>query len=356
VRKPILASLAMLLLWGGYSQDMAEATTADGKSVDSEVIAKKNYVTQGIGEQEPPTIDGVLNDPVWEVVGWAGDYIENRPDENTPPSFQTKFKIVYDSKFLYIGVRCLDAEPENIVKRMSRRDGFDGDWIEFNIDSYHDKRTAFSFNVTAAGVKGDELVSENGNNWDDSWNPIWYTKTNIDEQGWTAEMKIPFSQIKFGKEENPIWGLQSTRRFFREEERSLWQRIPLDAPGWVSEFGELHGLKNIESQNQLEIQPYIVASGETYEAEEGNPFRTGDETDINFGLDAKIGITNDLTLDLTVNPDFGQVEADPSAIALDGFQIFFREQRPFFVENNNIFDFNLSQSQAGNTFGSDNVF
>jgi len=326
------------------------------KNKAKEAIAKKIYVTQGIGEGEPPTIDGLLNDPIWDVVDWAGDYIERQPDENTPPSYQTKFKIIYDSKYLYIGVRCLDAEPEHIVRRMSRRDGFDGDWVEFNIDSYHDKRTAFSFTVTAAGVKGDELVSENGNNWDDSWNPIWYTRTNVDDQGWTAELKIPFSQIKFSKEVSPVWGLQSTRRFFRAEERSLWQRIPLDAPGWVSEFGELHGLKNIEPQKQLEVQPYTVVSGETYEAEEGNPFRTGDETDLNIGLDAKIGITNDLTLDLTVNPDFGQVEADPSAIALDGFQIFFREQRPFFVENNNIFDFNLSQSQAGNTFGSDNVF
>lgn len=354
--KPTLAFLASLFLCSAFAQDVAEADVTNENSGSPEAIAKKIYVTQEIGAQDPPSIDGLLNDPIWDLVDWAGDYIENRPDENTPPSFQTKFKIVYDSKYLYIGVRCLDNEPESIVQRMSRRDGFDGDWIEFNIDSYHDKRTAFSFNVTAAGVKGDELVSENGNNWDDSWNPIWYTKTNIDEQGWTAEFKIPFSQIKFGKEENQVWGLQSTRRFFREEERSLWQRVPLDAPGWVSEFGELHGLKNIEPQKQLEIQPYTVASGETYEAEEGNPFRTGEETDINFGLDAKIGITNDLTLDLTVNPDFGQVEADPSAIALDGFQIFFREQRPFFVENNNIFDFNLSQSQAGNTFGSDNVF
>lgn len=357
MRTPTFAVLALMLSFTGFSQDVAELEPEKvTDNTSEEIIAKKVYVTKDIGQEQSPTIDGLLNDPIWDLVDWAGDFIENRPDENTPPSFQTKFKIVYDSKYLYIGVRCLDAEPENIVKRMSRRDGFDGDWIEFNIDSYHDKRTAFSFNVTAAGVKGDELVSENGNNWDDSWNPIWYTKTNIDEQGWTAELKIPFSQIKFGKEENQVWGLQSTRRFFREEERSLWQRVPLDAPGWVSEFGELHGLKNIESQKQLEIQPYTVASGETYEAEEGNPFRTGNETDINFGLDAKIGITNDLTLDLTVNPDFGQVEADPSAIALDGFQIFFREQRPFFVENNNIFDFNLSQSQAGNTFGSDNVF
>ena len=357
MHKPTLALLSFVLSLFGFSQDVAEFEPLATKAgANEDIITKKIYVTKEIGENVPPAIDGLLNDIIWESVEWAGDYIENQPDENTPPSFQTKFKIVYDSKFLYIGVRCLDAEPENIVQRMSRRDGFDGDWVEFNIDSYHDKRTAFSFTVTAAGVKGDELVSENGSNWDDSWNPIWYTRTHVDDRGWTAELKIPFSQIKFGKEENQIWGLQSTRRFFREEERSLWQRVPLDAPGWVSEFGELHGLKNIEPQKQLEIQPYTVASGETYEAEEGNPFRTGDETDINFGLDAKIGITNDLTLDLTVNPDFGQVEADPSAIALDGFQIFFREQRPFFVENNNIFDFNLSQSEAGNTFGSDNVF
>lgn len=320
------------------------------------VVTKKIYVTKAITSEMTPTIDGLLNDPAWDVVEWAGDYVEFQPDENTPPSHQTKFKIIYDSKNLYIGVRCYDAEPDKIVKRLSRRDGFDGDWVEFNIDSYHDKRTAFSFTTTVAGVKGDEFVSNNGNNWDASWNPIWYTKTNVDEEGWTAEFKIPLSQLKFGAEENQVWGLQSTRRIFRAEERSLWQRKPIDQPGWVSEFGELHGLKNIEPQKQLEIQPYTVTSGETYEAEEDNPFRDGNENDFTVGLDAKIGVTNDLTLDLTVNPDFGQVEADPSAIALDGFQIFFREQRPFFVENKNIFDFNLSESEAGNTFGFDNVF
>ncbi len=320
------------------------------------VVPKKIYVTKPVEQDAPPVVDGLLNDEAWNLVDWAGDYVEFQPDENTPPSYQTKFKIVYDSKNLYIGVRCYDAEPDKIVKRLSRRDGFEGDWVEFNIDSYHDKRTAFSFTATVAGVKGDEFVSNNGNNWDGSWNPIWYTKTNVDEEGWTAELKIPLSQLKFGGEENQVWGLQSTRRFFRAEERSLWQRKPVDTPGWVSEFGELHGLKNIEPQKQLEIQPYTVTSGETYEAEEGNPFRDGSESDITVGLDAKIGVTNDLTLDLTVNPDFGQVEADPSAIALDGFQIFFREQRPFFVENKNIFDFRVSQSEAGNTFGFDNVF
>lgn len=341
------ASLFLLSLFLCF-QAMGQDTT--------DVVTKKIYVTKELGAEIPPIINGLLDDPAWNLVDWAGDYIEWQPDENTPPSHQTKFKIIYDTKNLYIGVRCLDTEPDKIVRRLSRRDGFEGDWVEFNIDSYFDKRTAFSFTITAAGVKGDEFVSNNGNNWDSSWNPIWYAKTHLDEEGWTAEIRIPLSQLKFGKAESQVWGLQSTRRYFRDEERSVWQRKPVDQPGWVSEFGELHGLKNIEPQKQLEIQPYTVAKRETYEAEAGNPFKDGSESDITGGLDAKIGITNDLTLDLTVNPDFGQVDADPSAIALDGFQIFFQERRPFFVENKNIFDFSVSQSQAGNTFGSDNVF
>ncbi|WP_293296750.1 DUF5916 domain-containing protein [Allomuricauda sp.] len=344
MRYEVLIFLALLFLNSSLAQD------------STQVVAKKRYVTQSLGEYAAPDINGILEDDAWDLVEWGGDYIEFQPDENTPPSHQTKFKILYDSKNLYIGVRCYDSEPDKIVKRLSRRDGFDGDWVEFNIDSYFDKRTAFSFTITAAGVKGDEFISNNGNNWDPSWNPIWYAKAHVDDEGWTAELRIPLSQLKFGRAEEQVWGFQSTRRFFRDEERSLWQRKPIDQPGWVSEFGELHGLKNIQPQKQLEIQPYTVAKTETYEAEEGNPFRDGSESDITAGLDAKIGITNDLTLDLTVNPDFGQVDADPSAIALDGFQIFFQERRPFFVENKNIFDFRVSQSQAGNTFGSDNIF
>ncbi len=312
-------------------------------------VPKRIYTTKTIGQSSAPVIDGILDDESWNLVEWTGDYIENQPDENTPPSEQTKFKIVYDQKFLYVAYRCYDAEPDKIEKRLSRRDGFAGDWVEMNIDSYHDKRTGFSFTITAAGVKGDEFISNNGNNWDGSWNPIWYARTNIDEEGWTAEIKIPFSQLRFGKSKEQIWGLQSTRRYFRNEERSVWQRVPQDAAGWVSSFGELHGLIDLEPQKQLEIQPYTVASAETFQEEAGNPFRDGDDANITVGIDGKIGVTNDLTLDFTINPDFGQVEADPAAIALDGFQIFFREQRPFFVENKNIFDYRFAN-------GPDNVF
>tara|TARA_R110002050_G_scaffold48356_3_gene112456 strand:+ start:4360 stop:7011 length:2652 start_codon:yes stop_codon:yes gene_type:complete len=320
------------------------------------LVPQKTYTTKPLLTNAPPIIDGLLNDTSWDMVAWASDFIEQRPDENTPPNHQTKFKILYDENYLYIGVRCLDDEPDKIIKRLSRRDGFEGDWVGIFFDSYYDKRTSFNFIVTAAGVKGDEFSSNNGNDSDESWNPIWYTKTNIDDLGWTAEMKIPLSQLKFGKSKEQIWGLQFMRKLFREEERSVWQRIPQDTPGWASEFGLLKGLLNIEPQKQLEIQPYTIAKFETYETEAGNPFRDGTDHMFTGGLDAKIGITNDMTLDLTINPDFGQVEADPSAIALDGFQIFFQEQRPFFVENKNIFDYRVSRSEAGNTFGSDNVF
>ncbi len=319
-------------------------------------VEKKIYTTTSVGNNQAPVIDGKLDDAIWNSVDWGNDFIENQPDENTPPSEQTEFKIVYDAKFLYVGVRAYDKSPDSIVKRLGRRDTFDGDWVEINIDSYHDLRTAFSFTASVSGVKSDEFISNNGDNWDSSWNPIWTMKSQIDAEGWTCEMKIPLSQLRFSNDDNQVWGIQFTRRFFRNEERSVWQRKPQETPGWVSEFGELHGLKGLKPQKQLEIQPFTVTQLETYPAETGNPFRDGNDFKFNGGLDAKIGVTNDLTLDLTVNPDFGQVEADPASIQLDGFQTFFREQRPFFVENKNIFDYRLSPSITGNTFNSDNIF
>ena len=321
------------------------ATSQEPSTVVNVTSSKRIYTTKSIENVEVPIIDGKLDDAAWGIVEWGNDFIEWRPDENTPPSEQTRFKIIYDAKYLYVGVRAYDKSPDSIVQRLGRRDQFDGDWVEINIDSYHDLRTGFSFTASAAGVKGDEFISDNGNNWDGSWNPIWQTKSNIDEEGWTTELKIPLSQLRFNNDEEQIWGLQIQRRFFRKEERSLWQRKPQTSSGWISEMGELHGLKNLKPQKQLEIQPFTVTQLETYPSEEGNPYRDGSDFKLNGGLDAKIGITNDLTLDLTVNPDFGQVEADPAAINLDGFEIFFREQRPFFVENKNIFDYRFGRNQ-----------
>lgn len=324
--------------------------------IAQDTIPKKSYTTTTIDTIVAPKIDGLLADPAWGLVDWSGDYVEWSPEENTAPTEQSKLKILYDEKNIYVAFRCYDKEPSKIVKRLSRRDGFDGDWVEINIASLGDERTAYSFTISVSGVKGEEYITNNGANWDNTWNPIWYAKTNIDSQGWTAEIRIPLSQLRFGSAQDQVWGIQSTRRYFRKEERSVWQRSPQNAAGWVSTFGLLKGLKNLQPQKQLEVQPYIVSALNTYEAEPDNPFRDGRDTRLDAGLDGKIGITNDLTLDFTVNPDFGQVEADPSAIALDGFQIFFPEQRPFFIENKNIFDYRYASSFSGNTFGFNNLF
>ncbi len=313
-----------LLFFSLFSQEQKEPT--------------KSYTTAKAGSEL--VIDGKLDDAAWDQVEWAGDFTGHMPEYKAKPTQETQFKILYDDKYLYIGIRAFDSEPEKIVKRMSRRDGFDGDWVEVNIDSYHDKRTAFSFTASVSGVKGDEYISNNGNDWDSTWDPIWYLRTSVNEKGWIAEYKIPLSQLRFANKENHTWGIQVQRRIFRIEERSTWQPINPTDPGWVHLFGELTGIKGIKPQKQLEIQPYVVASAQTFPKEEENPFRAdGNDFEGNIGLDAKIGITSDITLDLTVNPDFGQVEADPSAVNLSAFRLFFREQRPFFLEGNNVLTF-----------------
>jgi hypothetical protein len=229
------------------------------------------------------------------------------------------------------------------VRRMSRRDSFEGDLVEINIDSYYDKRTAFSFTASVSGVKGDEYISNNGDDWDEGWDPIWYLKTSIDAEGWVAEMRIPLSQLRFADLEEHTWGIEVIRVLFRNQEKSQWQYIPPDAGGYVHLFGEMKGIKGIRPQKQLEIQPYIVAKTERFEKEEGNPYLTGKSSGADVGLDAKIGLTSDITLDLTVNPDFGQVEADPSQVNLTAFELFFQERRPFFIEGNNTLNFPVSQ-------------
>lgn len=320
----------------------------------SQTIEKKTYQTAFT--HSAPEIDGLMNDSCWTQVEWKGDFIQSEPYENKAPSQQTAFKILYDDNNLYVFIRAFDTEPDKISRRISRRDNFDGDLVEINIDSYYDQQTAFSFSAMASGAKGDEAITQDGNDWDDSWNPVWYLKTSIDDKGWCAEMKIPFSQLRFGKKEEHIWGIQLMRHIFRLEERSRWQFIPKGSPGIVHLFGELHGIKNIKPKREIELLPYIVTRTERFEKEEGNPFLDGSKSAISAGLDGKAAITSDLTLDFTINPDFGQVEADPSEVNLSAFESYFSERRPFFVEGKNIYQFQPSNSIVIHNMGADNLF
>jgi Domain of unknown function (DUF5916)/Carbohydrate family 9 binding domain-like len=319
------------------------------------VVAKKVYTTAPL-DKAVISLDGIPSEEVWNKVDFGGNFTQWQPAEGKAPSQQTQFKILYDDKFLYVAYWCHDNAADSIVKRMGRRDEFPGDWVEINIDSYHDQRSAFSFTTSVSGVRGDESISNNGNNWDVTFNPIWFAKTHVNAKGWTAEIKIPLSQLRYGNEKEKVWGFQVMRRIFRKEERSTWQYIPQNAGVWVSGFGELHGLNNIPVHRQVEIAPYIRLQTDKYKKEPGNPYADGLDGQITGGLDGKVAITNDLILDFTINPDFGQVEADPSQVRIDGFQNFFEERRPFFVESRNIFDYQITNAVAFGDYNSDLLF
>ena len=209
------------------------------------VFEKKTYETAKINGPEP-VIDGKLDDKAWGQVDWGNGFLEFQPDEGKEPAQKTAFKILYDDKNIFVGIRCYDTEPSKIVRRLGRRDNTDGDWVGVIIDSYFDHLTAFDFEVNAAGVIGDAYISNDYENEDYSWDPIWYVKTIIDNEGWTAEMKIPLSQLRFPEKDKLVWGLEILRNDFRKGQLSMWQMVPKSSNGFVHQFGELHGLTGLK--------------------------------------------------------------------------------------------------------------
>lgn len=299
------------------------------------VDTKRQYSATRL-TQQAPVIDGNLADAAWQNVPRGGQFIQYEPVENVPPTEQTEFAILYDDNNIYIGIWAWDSNTDSISRRMTRRDEIEGDIVGVDLDTYYDRRTAFGFWVSASGVKMDRVTTEDGMYEDDTWDPIWYVETQINDKYWTAEFRIPLSQLRFGDKQEQIWGMQVMRNIFRKEETSVWQRLPRDAPGYVSLLGELIGIRDIKPKKQADITPYAVTSLRTFEKVEGNPFATGKKFNLNGGVDAKIGVTNNFTLDLTLNPDFGQVEADPSEVNLTAYETFFEEKRPFFIEGKSI--------------------
>jgi len=321
-------------------------------AVNSQGKTKRYYEAYKV--ESPPTIDGEISDDAWKLNEWEGSFVQHEPFEDRQPSQPTEFKICYDDVNLYVAIKAYDSSPDSIINRMSRRDDADGDMVFVAFDSYHDLRTAFIFGVSSAGVRADFILSNDGQNEDHTWDPIWQVKTSIHDWGWAAEMKIPFTQLRFEKNSDEVWGLIVGRQIFRHNEMSFWPAIPRNAPGVVHLAGELGGLAEVEPRKQFDIMPYGVSSYNTYQQQEGNPFRTGRDPGFRVGLDSKIGVTNNLTLDLTLLPDFGQVEADPSEVNLTAFETFYREKRPFFIEGSSITSFNVGLGDGD--VGNDNLF
>lgn len=314
---------------------------------------KKQYKAEQI--INAPVINGILDEDIWQGGSWIDDFTQHEPYNGAKATQRTEFKIVFDRDNLYVGVKAYDTSPDSIVNRLTRRDHADGDLVAIILDSYHDLRTGFTFGISSAGVKYDLMFTNDGQNEDESWDPNWWAKTSINNEGWVAEMKIPFSQVRFEENSGEVWGLEMARVLYRNQETSFWQHIPKDAPGLIHLFGELKGLEQIKPRKIFDVTPYAVARTETFESDPENPFMaSGKKSGFNGGVDAKIGITNNMTMDLTVNPDFGQVEADPSQVNLTAYETFFEEKRPFFIEGNNITNFGLGIGDGG--IGNDNLF
>ncbi len=315
---------------------------------------KKEYIASECSTAEL-SINGKLDDTAWMNANWQDDFIQYQPSEGKVPGQKTTFAILFDKNFIYVGFKAWDTHSDSIVQRLSRRDEIDGDLVGVQFDSFFDKRTAFSFMVNAAGIKYDYIVSNDGSTEDTTWDPIWEVKTSRDEKGWYAEMRIPLTQLRFEGDGQQTWGLQVVRLLFRKEEISVWQASSKKLASWVSQFGELKGLKNLKSRKIADITPYAVVRTDRYEKEIGNPFKqSGKKNQLSGGLDGKLGVTNNLTLDFTINPDFGQVEADPSEVNLTSYETFFLEKRPFFIEGKNILSFPLMFGDGD--LAADNLF
>jgi hypothetical protein len=284
-----------------------------------------------------PRIDGILDDECWESAGeWSGTFTQQQPDEGKPETEETHVKILYDAHNIYVGFRAYDARPEKINRWTTPRDQMKGDWVGVVFDSYADRRTGFCFVLTAGGTRCDLLVF-NSDDDDETWDAVWDGKTSVDDKGWYAEIRIPLSQLRYSSDEVQEWGFHAIRSIDRKQEQSHLNLVPRSNKGYVYSFARLTGISGLPKSRHIELMPYTSFKYIRSPAEEGNPYATGSRWEYGAGLDGKIGLSSDFMLDFTINPDFGQVEADPSTINLTAYETYYDEKRPFFLEGKNIF-------------------
>lgn len=291
-----------------------------------------------------PTIDGRLDEPFWRTVPAAGGFVQRSPRGGAPASQQSEVRVVYDRDAIYVGVRNFDTAPDSIAQQLGRRDAQDiySDWFSVGFDSYGDRRTAFVFGVNPRGALRDAYLS-NDSQEDPLWDAVWNVAAHTDSAGWTAEFRIPLSQLRYNVTGTTgaarPWGINFSREIARHGEEAFWAPTPADAPGIVSRFGDLLGLDSLRPASRIEVLPYVRTQLETQPPAARNRFVPATRIAAAAGGDIRIKLPQSLTLTATVNPDFGQVEADPAVVNLSAFEIFFPERRPFFLENADGFAF-----------------
>ncbi len=322
---------------------------ASGQST-SGVVADSSRplpVAHAVRTTSPIVLDGHLNEPAWASAPVTSSFTQVDPEEGRPASQRTEVRVLYDDAFLYVGVRLHDSGP--VIGRLGRRDMDlgDSDWFGVMIDSYHDRRTAFGFDVNPLGVRRDEVKIINTD--DNSWDPVWDVATSVDARGWSAEYRIPFSQLRFSSATVQEWGIQFERVIGRLHEYATSTPMPKSEVGGVPKYGLLDGLHDLRPGKRIELLPYVVERA-SYVDPGLDPFKSNPDYGTAAGLDLVLRASSNLTLNAAINPDFGQVEVDPAVVNLGVYEIFFEEKRPLFIEGSDVFDFGANSTSGGQLF------
>lgn len=344
------AALAMLSAPAARAQTPDPATVpaaTEGPLQQGAAVGGKATATAARASRvsTPPVLDGRTDDPAWASAQVIDQFLEYDPNEGRESRFKTEVRVIYDDRYLYVLARMFDPAPDSIISLLSRRDvRTSSEQLKLMISSYNDKKTAYEFITNPAGVKRDFYVS-NDNNEDGSWDAVWDVATRIDSVGWVAEFRIPFSQMRYPPGDQHTFGLMVVRDIARTGQRDSWPLYHRNNQGYVSQSGTLDGIGRLPSPRRLELMPYTVVKNDTRDfgaGRAGGLARYDHPNKMTAGIDLKYGLSSNLTLDATINPDFGQVEADPAQLNLTAFETFFEERRPFFLEGAGIFTFNTS--------------
>jgi len=311
---------------------------SNGSAQDHNNQNHPSKVLEAFRVEENMKVDGHLKEKIWQNEG-VSDFTQRDPIEGNKPSQKTVVWVGFDDEAIYVAAKLYDRAPDSIVSRLARRDeSVASDHFEFQVDPWLDHRTGFFFRVSVSGAIRDGILF-NDDSDDDSWDGVWKSATTVEYDGWNVEMRIPFSQLRFPEKAVHTWGVNFIRRIERSNERIEYIMIPKESSGNASWFAHMNGITNIKQPKHIEILPYTASKSEFIQNESGDPFNDGSELFNKIGVDIKVSLSSSLTLDGTINPDFGQVEVDPEVVNLSDFETFFPEKRPFFIEGSNIFTF-----------------
>lgn len=311
-------------------------------------VAAPPRVIEAARRAGPIDIDGKLDEPAWKSAPVSDRFVQSYPKPDAPATDPTEVRVLYDDDALFVGVRMFDSHPDSIVGQLTRRDPTSvySDYVYVIVDSYHDRRTAFAFGVNPLGVQRD-LLLYNDNSQDQNWDAVWESAAHVDSTGWSAELRIPFSQLRFAgsaADTERVWGFEVFRDVARRNERDSWAPWDPALNAVVSRFGDLDGLIGVRARVHAEVVPYVSSKVTRAPAQAGDPFYHATDARPSAGTDFKLSLPKGLTVTGAVNPDFGQVEVDPAVVNLSAYETFFPEKRPFFVEGSGIFQFGQTRT------------